>query len=887
MLCFLFLTFAVYSSNTWEWINRLPQGNNLNSIVGFNNKFYAVGDCETIMTSDRGTDWTIIQAGGRRSFKHIQVFNGRMIAAGDSGMILTSTDGVGWDTAVIETDINLNCMTTFKSTLYISDGRDTILTTDDGINWAKQAIDMPHGYKSFASNDSIMVAVTTESPQGSRELPIATSTDGINWTKVNKMGTEAFDCYDIVWNGKTFIVAGSLNNQISGSGGRILTSENGLDWTELSSGGSYLNISQIDTITYIFGNGSLKYSTDDGQTWTWPSKPNLWTYVRDVATVNGKWVVVGDQGLILSGDDHTTFIGITDGTDSDFTGLAYGNGIFAAITDGSTSGGVHTSEDGVTWPFRYNFNSNPLDICFSNGNFFVCTTTGAVYRSSDGINWSVRSTGISDVMFSIFGRGPKIISVGRNGRIIYSGDDGSTWSSRSSGTSAELHGVDGNDSLFIAVGKSGTVVASTDGITWEKIDCPFWDHFNSVVWNGEHFVIVASSGRIYYTKDGTDFRRAVTIAPAGLTDVHAHDSITVAAGGNGVFVISEDDVNWTTIPTITTNGIDEIEYQNGKYVMVGGAGTIISSITDIIPDKFTGAYVDKLIPDIEIDEDAPDTSIAKLDTIFTEAVDGSDLTFEITCMDSFLLDASIDNSDSTILISVKADTSGNTKVAVIATNGAGHIVTDTFSVKVNSINDAPVVTAKSDTTISEGQDLSIGRDLFNAVDVDNPGPYDLTFDILPGDNFSIHSYLSRITPDSGFIGDLFVEVKFSDGQLSDTAVLTVHVEPIVAITVANTNSTSMNKELLFAPNPVPPEAKEVYFITPSDLSGEWEVTIFDNIGNVIDRAEFNSNGGFTYKWDLRNMQGIKVTSGLYLAKITWKRPNGSVEIFKRYVGVEK
>ena len=66
-----------------------------------------------------------------------------------------------------------------------------------------------------------------------------------------------------------------------------------------------------------------------------------------------------------------------------------------------------------------------------------------------------------------------------------------------------------------------------------------------------------------------------------------------------------------------------------------------------------------------------------------------------------------------------------------------------------------------------------------------------------------------------------------------------------------------------------------------------DVAIYDNLGNIIDRQSFHSNGGYTYKWDLRNENGIKVASGIYVAIIRYQTDDGSVEMFKRMIGVKQ
>jgi hypothetical protein len=93
--------------------------------------------------------------------------------------------------------------------------------------------------------------------------------------------------------------------------------------------------------------------------------------------------------------------------------------------------------------------------------------------------------------------------------------------------------------------------------------------------------------------------------------------------------------------------------------------------------------------------------------------------------------------------------------------------------------------------------------------------------------------------------------------------------------------------LLFAPNPAPANAEKVYFVTPASINGKWEVTIYDNLGNRIDFKQFETDGGYTYSWNLRNYRGEKVAAGSYVAIISVESSNGSKEMFKRFIGVRR
>jgi len=114
-----------------------------------------------------------------------------------------------------------------------------------------------------------------------------------------------------------------------------------------------------------------------------------------------------------------------------------------------------------------------------------------------------------------------------------------------------------------------------------------------------------------------------------------------------------------------------------------------------------------------------------------------------------------------------------------------------------------------------------------------------------------------------------------------------YVEDKVAIESLPSSLNGTVEDLQFAPNPVSVNSDGVLFVTPSSLKGKWTVAIFDALGNELDSQEFDSDGGYTYRWDLRNSSGVKVGSGTYVAVISVESEEGHQKLFKRMIGVRK
>jgi photosystem II stability/assembly factor-like uncharacterized protein len=142
------------------------------------------------------------------------------------------------------------------------------------------------------------------------------------------------------------------------SSGKLLTSSNGTDWTEVR----------------------LPFRT----------------FLRGLTVANGLCVVVGGSyvdvpGVILSSRDGMTWTRRRSPTKSNLYGIAFGNGTYVAVGDNST---VLTSPDGVTWKRRVAAASEVLlsSLAFGNGTFVALGDSDTVLTSTDAVHWLTRNS---------------------------------------------------------------------------------------------------------------------------------------------------------------------------------------------------------------------------------------------------------------------------------------------------------------------------------------------------------------------------------------------------------------------------------------------------------------------------------------------------------------
>lgn len=207
-----------------------------------------------------------------------------------------------------------------------------------------------------------------------------------------------------------------------------------------------------------------------------------------------KYVIVGENGTILSLVPGVTIEAPMSGTSMHLGAIAYGNGKFVATGQLST---VTTSSDGVTWVSQ------------------TLPDTGGAY--------------IYDVTY-----GDKFVAVGQYGK-VWTSLDGESWMEQISNTTQYLQAVTYSNGLYVAAGSGGTIAISPDGVTW-TVQTLRGQSFAGINYGNDRFVVVGSGGRIASSSNGIQWNLNTSGVNAYLTDI---------AYGNNTFVVVGNNVNLT------------------------------------------------------------------------------------------------------------------------------------------------------------------------------------------------------------------------------------------------------------------------------------------------------------------------------------------------------
>jgi hypothetical protein len=351
-----------------------------------------------ILSSADGINWTIRDSSPYVNHRGIASSPSQTVVIGDAGIIKSSTNAnlQQWDNHTSGSVNTLNDMVSMGNKLVAVGANGEVLTSKDGRSWASRD----------SGTSTELTAVTSTGPTllvavGGRLSPaqnglgqigsdgiILTSPDGINWTNQTPEGSLGL-IRDVTWTGSQFIAVGSS--------GLILTSPDGIQWTPQNSGTDrWLNtVSSSNDLIVIAGgdhsnqegNGGTILSSSDGINWT------------------------STSGL----DENLDLMSVT-WTGATFTAVG---GIFHKDSDNESR--VLTSSDGTDWAtVNPGINSIIRDVHWTGSRLLAVSNENSILlTSTDGHSWTLSPTLSSNGQNSIIEYQRSTLIAGGNGTILY------------------------------------------------------------------------------------------------------------------------------------------------------------------------------------------------------------------------------------------------------------------------------------------------------------------------------------------------------------------------------------------------------------------------------------------------------------------------------------
>lgn len=288
------LLYSETPATGWNVIRYHLPSTEIRSVSRGADKFVAVGQGGTVLTSTDTTLWTAVNVAPFRDLSDIVWTGSQYVAVGGMGTIMTSADGVFWSLRTSGTTQWLKSVA-FGGGYHVAVGSSgTILRSTDGVNWVKQVsgtVQMLYGV-TYGGGDFIVVGV------GGTVLK---SSDGSSWTPQTSGTGNRLE--SVAWSGTQFVAVGQS--------GVIIVSDSGSSWLQAS---NVAPDGRIENLTDVTSNGSLwvavsekgtLYTSSNGIDWitrlgrgyTRPAFRGI-TWSDGTTGVDQQFVAVGDEGSI-------------------------------------------------------------------------------------------------------------------------------------------------------------------------------------------------------------------------------------------------------------------------------------------------------------------------------------------------------------------------------------------------------------------------------------------------------------------------------------------------------------------------------------------------------------------------------------------------------------
>jgi hypothetical protein len=285
-------------------------------------------------------------------------------------------------------------------------------------------------------------------------------------------------------------------------------------------------------------------------------------------TINGRFVAAGIYTQLYSSDNGNTWYRVADplgGTN--WTGVAYGNGVFVMVGIGS-SNQAYSTDNGREW---HGVNS-PLaggyySIAYGNGVFVTTSNDSQAYSTDNGQSWNVVTSPISipnDARYRNIAFGNNtFVAVSEYGQHAYSIDDGLSWTSSPSSSTGRC--VAFGNGVFVMGGYYSQAYSINNGLTWTDVysNTGYW---YDISFGNNTFVLLSSisDNTSYSTDNGITWYASEQFPENGYW--------VSTAFGNGVFVITG--FNSQAQPSFLYSYDGNIWFKAKSQVIAGGFTSI-------------------------------------------------------------------------------------------------------------------------------------------------------------------------------------------------------------------------------------------------------------------------------------------------------------------------
>ena len=293
-----------------------------------------------------------------------------------------------------------------------------------------------------------------------------------------------------------------------------------------------------------------------------------------VIEVNGVYTIVGEKGIILSGNKEG-FQKQNSGVSGSLYSITYAKNKFVAV---GHSGVIITSIDGEKWESpetnEYEGKEPLIGISYGKGKFIIVASSGRILTSDDAQNWSVNDSFIATAMNNVKFVNNSFIIVGNQGTILTS-ENGDKWSKQILTKSVgNYYGVAYGKEKYVVVGSQGIIISSQDLKDWEILETNQGFGYKDIIFDGNLFFAIGTKGKI---KVSSDSKKWADFSFHNINSISANENLIVMVGNSGAAYTSKDGEKWDAKYIGTKENLNKVVARKEGFAAVGTSGTIAVS----------------------------------------------------------------------------------------------------------------------------------------------------------------------------------------------------------------------------------------------------------------------------------------------------------------------
>lgn len=462
-------------------MSPLLETRSLRCLLYANGTYYAAGIAGAFLSSQDSVTWLDQSTGYTNPILAGSTGNG-LIVLGGFDHFLISSNGLSWDQVTNHTS-DSSATLGFGNGRFVSLGlAGSISSSTNGRNWT---IHRPVGgleqFQAISYAPSGFVGLSTRG--------IWFSPSGTIWTKASTINV------DTVVYAKGQFTAGDSN-------GHLYQSQDGQHWTQTSAAlAGAITTLAFDGTQYvaILNNGAPFAVSTDTTNWI-EMIPPVSIVEQTALYANGRYVIAGDAGGLLSGPSISGLTSVNPGIGDSFVDVAAGPRNYVAVGIRS----VFLSGNGLTWNRLPPSPSRDMHfLCYINGRYFAGAENGVFFSSTNGIDWTESSLPNLVTLNSLATDGDIEVLVGGIGTVLYSTNRTGWQMATGQWTGADItyNDITSANGTWVCVG-NGRLITSTNGVVWQKVFIDTSWNLTSVTFAQNQFLAVGLSGVVLTSPDG-------------------------------------------------------------------------------------------------------------------------------------------------------------------------------------------------------------------------------------------------------------------------------------------------------------------------------------------------------------------------------------------------